>query len=267
MHQKEATTGILLAIGPRLSAGLPQPPGARSLRILRAPKGAGRREWSELTKILLLALTPKATKGSLGARDADFAGGSKRHYQSAPIGARNQQRTRVLCACMCESMVIHGVGGGVVGGWIGRGGVRCDRPDPSIPSVPLECASRIAEPVPGVCAGEAVVREEWWWDVSSGWCGGRKGAELLEHYRAPLEGRSRTRMKRTLVRSRVASGKRCPQSSAGSCGGCRNPRVVVATKLLRKSWRSQPPVGASPKPACGGHSPRAGVVPPRFRCG
>ena len=245
MHQKEATTGILLAIGPRLSAGLPQPLGARSLRILRAPKGAGRREWPELTKILLFALTPKATKGSLGARDADFAGGSKRHYQSAPMGARNQQRTRVWCACMCESMVIHGIGGGV--DW--KGGRPMRPASPSIPSVPLDCASRIAEPAPGVCAGEAVVREEWWWGVSYGWCGGREGAKSLANDRSPLRDRSSTILNCAPVRNGVASWRRCPQSSPGSAGDFHDPDPVPAKKHLRRARRSQPPVAASSKPA------------------
>ena len=115
---------------------------------------------------------------------------------------------------------------------------------PSIPSVPLDSASRIAEPAPGVCAGEAVVREEWWWGVSSGWCGGRKGAEMLGYDRAPLEGGSRTRMKRTIVRSRVASGKRCPQSTSGSSGGCHDPDPKSAKNHLRRARRSQPPVAA-----------------------
>ena len=146
-----------------------------------------------------------------------------------------------------------------------KGGRPMRPASPSIPSVPLDSASRIAEPAPGVCAGEAVVREEWWWGVSSGWCGGRKGAEMLGYDRAPLEGGSRTRMKRTIVRSRVASGKRCPQSTSGSSGGYHDPDPKSAKNHLRRARRSQPPVAASSKPACGAGSSRAGVVPPRLQ--
>ena len=43
-----------------------------------------------------------------------------------------------------------------------------------------------------VCVLErALVREEWWWDVAYGCCGGREGAESLENDRSPLRDRSR----------------------------------------------------------------------------